>query len=73
MTTNDVRSVPADPHGTTMSQRPAVVRDPTFHVHETRPPLGRFEYGPAALDGPLLYSTVMEQVRAGDTAAVNVA
>jgi hypothetical protein len=54
VTTNDVCSVPADPHETVIGHRPGVVLVPTFHVHETRPPLGRFAYRPAALDGPLL-------------------
>jgi hypothetical protein len=44
---------------------------PTFHVHETRPPTGGFGYSPAACDGPLLYSTVIEQVRDGETDAVS--
>ncbi len=38
VTTNEVRSVPADPHETTMAHRPGVVLVPTFHVHEMRLP-----------------------------------
>ena len=41
-TTKEVRRVPAEPHETTIGQRPGVVRVPTFHVQETRPFRGRF-------------------------------
>lgn len=44
---------------------------PTFHVHEMRLP--RFGYKPAALDGPLLYSTVIEQVAFLESETFNVA
>jgi hypothetical protein len=43
LTTNDVRNVPAEPHETTIPQRPGVVRVPTFHVQLIRPLTGRFE------------------------------
>ena len=54
LTTNDVRSVPAEPQETTICQRPGVVLVPTFHVHETRPARGVLGYKPCASDGPLL-------------------
>ena len=42
VTTNDVLKPPALPQLTRIGQRPGVVLVPTFHVHETRPSLGRF-------------------------------
>jgi hypothetical protein len=53
-TTNDVRREPAEPHETTIAHRPDVVLVPTFQVQLTRPLTGRFEYSPAACEGPLL-------------------
>jgi hypothetical protein len=53
-TRNDVSSVPADPHETTIGHRPGVVLVPTIHVQLTRPPDGRLGYSPCARDGPLL-------------------
>jgi hypothetical protein len=54
LTTNEVRSVPAEPHETTIGHRPGVVLVPTFHVHEIRPARGVFGYNPCATDRPLL-------------------
>jgi hypothetical protein len=55
VTTKEVRSVPTEPHLTTIGHRPAVVRVPTFHVQLTRRwAFVCFEYNPAAWDGPLL-------------------
>ena len=42
VTTNDVRNEPALPQATRIGHRPGVVLVPTFHVQDTRPPLGRF-------------------------------
>jgi hypothetical protein len=38
VTRNEVRSEPTEPQDTMIGQRPGVVRVPTFHVHEMRPP-----------------------------------
>ncbi len=42
LTTNEVRSEPAAPQETSIGQRPGVVRVPTVHVQEIRPPFARF-------------------------------
>ena len=42
VTTNEVRNEPALPQETRIGQRPGVVLVPTFHVQDTRPPMGRF-------------------------------
>ena len=75
MTLMNVCNVPAAPHETTIGQRPASVLLPTFQLQLTRPATdGRSGDRPAALDGPLLYETVIRHVTArGITAAVKVA
>jgi hypothetical protein len=72
-TTNDVRSVPAEPHETTIGHRPGGVPLPTFHFQLTRPPTGNFGERPCACARTLLYVTAIEQVRDGATAAVSLA
>lgn len=66
--------VPYSEHLMVTGQEPAVVRVPTLHVQLTEPPepavLGP---SPAALDGPDLYWTTIEQAAPGEVRAAAVA
>jgi hypothetical protein len=68
-----VRSEPARPQVTLIGHRPGGVRTPIFHVHETRPLLGRFRWSAVACERRPLYVTRIEQMRAGETATLSVA